>query len=189
MSHCALHRSPYSPPPIFFLSISSSVIVPISINDVSESLSGSPSLDIIIKKSPKGLPGKFYQYQFALALLDTVRTGGSAGRIAIDIGAEDNQRQNFERFRSRLEKGDLVCLSLSCYILLIHVCCLSHQFVAMAGTDVLAFCSSGNLLIAQRLNVPSMLLSVPGDMLVSRVVIENHSAYTDAVLRDNNDSW
>jgi hypothetical protein len=72
---------------------------------------------------------------------------------------------------------------------LIHVCCLSLQFVAMAGTDVLAFCSSGNLLIAQRLNVPSMLLSVPGDMLVSRVVIENHSAYTDAVLRVNNDNW
>ena len=59
----------------------------------------------------------------------------------------------------------------------------------MAGAEVLAFCSSENSLIAQRLNMPSALVGVPGNILVSRVVIENHSAYADAVVQADAVDW
>jgi hypothetical protein len=59
----------------------------------------------------------------------------------------------------------------------------------MAGAEVLAFCSSANSLVAQRLNMPSTLVGVHGDVLVSRVVIENHSAYADAVVQADADDW
>jgi len=58
----------------------------------------------------------------------------------------------------------------------------------MAGVEVLAFCSSQNMLM-KKLDVNSMLLGLPNTVLVSRVVIEDYSAYADAALRADNIRW
>jgi hypothetical protein len=65
----------------------------------------------------------------------------------------------------------------------------ASQFVAVAGMDVLAFCSSDNALISQRLNISPSLLGQPGEVLVSRVIIENHSAYADAAVNADSREW
>ena len=55
--------------------------------------------------------------------------------------------------------------------------------------DVLAFCSSDNVLISQRLNISPSLLGQPGEVLVSQVIIENHSAYADAAVNADGREW
>jgi hypothetical protein len=59
----------------------------------------------------------------------------------------------------------------------------------MAGVEVLAFCSADNALICQRLNLSPSLLGHPKDLLVSRVIIENYSAYADAALHADSRRW
>lgn len=59
----------------------------------------------------------------------------------------------------------------------------------MAGVEIFAFCSADNALINQRLNIPSLLLGQPEDLLVSRVIIENYSAYADAALHADSRRW
>jgi hypothetical protein len=183
-----IYRTSSSP---FFLSLDSSVSVPVLLTAVSPSPSGAPSLDFIVEKTPKGPPGKFYQEQSALALLDTLRTGGPSARIVPDSSATDGQKQHFERFRTRLDTGELVSSAFSTHQTERDLCSRIYfaQFVAMAGVEVLAFCSSENALIAQRLNLPLVLLGVPGRVLVSRVTIENYSAYADAAFQADSVRW
>jgi hypothetical protein len=66
----------------------------------------------IISQGSKGPPGKFYHEQPALTLLDTVRTGGQSARIVPESNSDENVAQHFDRFRARLEGGDLVRLSI-----------------------------------------------------------------------------
>ena len=53
-----------------------------------------------------------------------------------------------------------------------------RQFGGLAGQEALAFFSSENTTVGKRLGA-EMLLGLPGAVIVSRVVIENHSAYAD----------
>jgi hypothetical protein len=55
--------------------------------------------------------------------------------------------------------------------------------------NVLAFCSSDNGLISQRLNISPSLLGQPGEVLVSQVIIENHSAYAEAAISADGREW
>jgi hypothetical protein len=55
--------------------------------------------------------------------------------------------------------------------------------------DVLAFCSSDNALISQRLNISSSLLGKSGEVLVSQIIIENHSAYAEAAVNADGREW
>ncbi|GLB34874.1 hypothetical protein LshimejAT787_0204390 [Lyophyllum shimeji] len=154
-------------PAPFFINLDTSASIPVILADASPSPSGSPSLGCIV--SNKGPPGKFYSQKSALALLDTVRTGGPSAKVVPDTYSTPDQRSQFELFHSRLSSGEL--------------------FVAMAGVEVLAFCSSDNTLIAQRLNISPLLLGQPGTVLVARVVIENYSAYADAALDADGRRW
>lgn len=52
----------------------------------------------------------------------------------------------------------------------------------MAGNEFLAFCSSNDLTLSQRLNISPQLLGQPDDIFVERVTIENYSAYAEAAL-------
>jgi hypothetical protein len=70
-----------------------------------------------------------------------------------------------------------------------YIVLIGMQFVAVAGMDVLAFCSSNNPSIYQRLNMPPSLLGQQGEVLVSRVIIENHSAYADAAVNADSREW
>ena len=59
------------------------------------------------------------------------------------------------------------------------------QFIAMSGTQVLAFCSSENRDISNRLGVTPHLLGLSGCVLVAHVVIENHSAFAEAAMQSD----
>ncbi|KAF5380888.1 hypothetical protein D9615_004022 [Tricholomella constricta] len=153
-----------SPP--FFLNLDTSASIPVVLAETSPAPSGSPSLEFIVGN--KGPPGKFFSQKSALALLDTVRTGGPSAKIVPDASATPDHISQFELFQSRLSSGEL--------------------FIAMAGVEVLAFCSD-NALLSQRLNISPLLLGHPGDVLVARVVIENYSAYADAALDADGRRW
>jgi hypothetical protein len=99
--------APISTRPTFSLSLDSSVTVPLVLKDVYQ-ITGSPSLDAVVAANPKGPPGKFYRQEVASALLDALRPGGSSARIEISDVINENDRQHFERFRTRLEGGELV---------------------------------------------------------------------------------
>lgn len=126
-------------------------------------------------------------------MLETLRTGGSSARIAPDASVNEDQTQHFERFRTRLESGELVSGPSNYVILHSKTFPLTNdlfvQFVAMAGVEVLAFCSSQHTLMSQKLNVPPMLLGLPNTVLVSRVVIEDYSAYADAAIHADSVRW
>ncbi|KAF8911002.1 hypothetical protein CPB84DRAFT_1073406 [Gymnopilus junonius] len=118
----------------------------------------------------KGTPGKFYSTGAALTLLGTVRAvGASAFAIVDEKEATDEEKNHFEHFSTRLENGDL--------------------FVAMAGVQILVFCSTSNTTLSQRLNAPQDLLNQPHKILVSRVDVENYSGYADATANADERRW
>ena len=98
--------------PTWALSLDSSVTVSIMLKDLFQ-VTGSPLLDEIIAANPKGPPGKFYRAEVASILVDALQSGGSSARIEVDETADEPQKEHFERFRSRLEAGELVCSSSS----------------------------------------------------------------------------
>lgn len=61
-----------------------------------------------IVSGPRGPPGKLYKSHAAAALLETLETGGSCARLALDETATAEQRRVFDAFRSKLEEGGLV---------------------------------------------------------------------------------
>jgi hypothetical protein len=103
----ALTSAPPSARPMFSLSLDSSVTFPIILKDVYQ-VTGSPSLDTVVGTNPKGPPGKFYREEVASTLLDTLQSGGSSARIEAGDTVDDNHKRHFERFRGRLETGELV---------------------------------------------------------------------------------
>ncbi|KAG5647235.1 hypothetical protein DXG03_000770 [Asterophora parasitica] len=157
-----------SPPQSFFLNLDASVSIPIILSTRSPASTGSSSFDFIVAN--KGPPGKFYSEKAALAVLDTVRTCGPSAKILPDSSATPDNKGQFELFQSRLNVGELF-LALMCPELL------------------LAFCSSDSALLSQRLNISPTLLGHSGDVLVARVIIENHSAYADAVTDADAQRW
>lgn len=66
-----------------------------------------------------------------MSLLDTLRTGGSSGKVVIDINTADDQRRHFDRFCSRLNAGELV--RASCLY-----CCISNS-LACSSSQLLAW--------------------------------------------------
>lgn len=115
--------------------------------------------DIAESRSP---PGKYYDQELTLAVLDTFRTTGSVAKVALSVTATDEQKQHFETLRSRLEIGGL--------------------FISMVNDIMLVFCSSSNDLICQRLHMLPSLKRQSGKVLVTRVIIENYSDFARAEL-------
>ncbi|KAL0063739.1 hypothetical protein AAF712_009296 [Marasmius tenuissimus] len=119
---------------------------------------------IVVSNTPNNPPGKFYVRETALAVLTTLRTGGPCATVTPSPECSEGQNDAFLRFAERLANDEL--------------------FVAIAGSDVLAFCSSSSQLISQRLNFPpSLILSSPASVLVGRVTIQDHSAYATVALQ------
>ncbi|THU89556.1 hypothetical protein K435DRAFT_969074 [Dendrothele bispora CBS 962.96] len=151
----------------FLLNLDTSVSVPVELAEISTT--NASNLDSIIATSSKGPPGKFYAKEGALKVLDTLRSGGSSARIIPSGAVTDQQKTDFERFFQRLSQDEL--------------------FIALGGSDVLAFCSSDSALISQRLNLPSALISRTGNVLVSRVSIESYTAYANAIMEVDSERW
>lgn len=171
----AQRKNPQSAP--FYLNLDSSITIPIVLT--------SPSSSIDKGMGQGDPPGKFYQPEPALSLLNTLRTGGSSAKFEVASSATEEQKGHFVVFRSRLQSGELVRLC-------VHFTTFSNyhfQFIAIAGTEVLAFCSADNALLSQRLNVPPILLGHPEDLIVSRVIIEHYSAYADAAVHADSRRW
>lgn len=149
--------------------------------DVSLCPSGAPALELSVNKGP---PGKFYDEKASPALLNTLRTGGPSARIVINDDSTDEHKRTFELFYSRLKAGELVRIDVPWSFISVLT---YHQFVAMAGADVLVFCSSDNGLACQRLNISPSLLEDLAGILVTRVIIENYSDYATAAV--DADGW
>lgn len=118
-----------------------------------------PSLAFVVGNySPTDLlPGKFYGTGVSRALLDSLRATGPAARAVCDPVASVFQQGEFNMVKARLRSGEL--------------------FIVTAGVQVLAFCHSRNEAGVVRLNLPQTLLELPDEVVMSRVVIENFSAY------------
>jgi hypothetical protein len=54
---------------------------------------------------------------------------------------------------------------------------------------VRVFWSSGNASVGQILGAPEMLVGLAGNVVVSRVVIENYSAYADIACQAEHVRW
>lgn len=65
----------------------------------------------------------------------------------------------------------------------------SRQFIGLAGQEVLAISFSGNKSAGQKLGVPEMLRGLSSTVIVSRVVIANHSAYADIACQAEHVRW
>jgi hypothetical protein len=148
-----------------FLNLDTSVSIPIVLRNASQSISNSLSLNM----GSNGTPGKFYCAEAALVLLGAIRAGGSSVIVDVDQEASPEDKEGFSSFSSRLQAGNL--------------------FVAVAGIQILVFCSSSNTFLAQRLNTDPSLLNEPGLVLVSQVDIENYSNYADATAGADNRRW
>lgn len=93
--------------PTFSLSLDSAVAVPIVLKDLYQTPDVA-ALDNIVAANPRGPPGKFYREEIAKTLVNTLRSGGSSARVEVEDDGNENQKQHFERFRSRLEAGEMV---------------------------------------------------------------------------------
>lgn len=173
------HRSASSR---LFLNLDASVSIPVVF------VAASPPDCFSSLTSTKGTPGKFYSTDAALTLLGTVRAVGASAFVIVDENeATNEEKAHFERFWARLENGDLV--SLQFFIPIRPRQPSNAQFVAMAGVQILVFCSTTNATLSPRLNAPQVLLNQPHSILVSRVDVENYSGYADATANADNRRW
>jgi hypothetical protein len=105
----------------FLLNLDSSVSVPVVLKDVNAASSlDLPPLGTIITQTPRSPPGKFYRPESSV-ILDTLKTGGPSARLSPKEGATDVETQHFERFRQRLQSGDIVS-TIHAFLLLQHFC-------------------------------------------------------------------
>ncbi|KAJ6623535.1 hypothetical protein B0H10DRAFT_2431358 [Mycena sp. CBHHK59/15] len=156
-----VHATPSTSKP-FFLGLDNNIAVPLDLTNVTQ------SFDTIIGDKPNGPPGKFFLDTNAHKLLDTIRTSGPSARVVIQDSATEAQKAHFQRFRSRLDQGEL--------------------FTAMVGSVFLAFCSSETPLM-QRLNLTPTLASLSKSVFVSQVVIENYTAYAEVAETADKSRW
>ncbi|KZP19547.1 hypothetical protein FIBSPDRAFT_955424 [Athelia psychrophila] len=144
--------------PAFSLSLDSSVIVPIYLRDIYPEV-GASSLSNVVAAHPKGPPGKFYREEIASSLVEYLGPGGSSARVEVNENVDETHKEHFERFRSRLEGGEL--------------------FVCLSGEHVLAFWSSSNADVGKKLGAPESLVGLAAIVVVSLVNIVDLSGYAD----------
>ncbi|KAJ3857067.1 hypothetical protein EV368DRAFT_61190 [Lentinula lateritia] len=131
----------------FLVTIDVAKKIPVVLTDLSPN--DASTLDKIVRNASGGPPGKFYSNNAALAILDTLRTGGASAKVIPSPNATESETQELGRFSERLSLNEL--------------------FVLMVGFDLLVFCSSSATLITQRLNIPTSLLSEPASLLVEQL--------------------
>ncbi|PBK78338.1 hypothetical protein ARMSODRAFT_1077912 [Armillaria solidipes] len=159
--------SDLSQSPTFVLNLDISVKIPVVLTDIVSTPSSSSSWVFIAEN--KGLPGKFYDDKTALQIFNTLRTGSSAARVVPASNITEEQKARFGRFHARLDDGAL--------------------FILPVGKEVLALCSSENALFCQRLNIPPALSCLKKSVLLTRVTVENISAYADVAVPVDAFQW
>ncbi|KAI9466298.1 hypothetical protein BJY52DRAFT_1241145 [Lactarius psammicola] len=158
-----------SVPKPFPLSLDNSTTVPVSLKDIAPAQTTHNLRLENIVSGTHGPPGKLYKSHAAAALLETLETGGSCARLALDETATAEQRRVFDAFRSKLEEGGL--------------------FVVMASSEVLACCSSTNEEHTKKLALTPSLEGLSETVVVSHVKVVNYSAFADAAALAENVRW
>ncbi|KAK0210924.1 hypothetical protein DFS33DRAFT_1378900 [Desarmillaria ectypa] len=159
---CDLSQSP-----TLVLDLDISVKIPVVLINAVSTPSSSSSWVFIAEN--KGLPGKLYDDKTALQIFNTLRTSSSAARVVPASNITEEQKAHFERFQARLDDGAL--------------------FILPVGKEVLALCSSENALFCQRLNIPPALSCLKKGVLLTRVMVENISAYADVAVPVDAFQW
>jgi hypothetical protein len=59
----------------------------------------------------------------------------------------------------------------------------------MAGPNTIAIVSSENLDVCEKLSIPAVLRGLVLEVVISAVVIENHSAYAEAAVSADDHRW
>ncbi len=104
------------PPPVFAIVLTSSIHLPVILKDVHPpSRPQSMPLDAIVTNINPGPPAKFYKSPHTETLVNAFRAEGSCARVVLEDGAGPQEKKNFERFRSRLQAGELVSLNVVLY--------------------------------------------------------------------------
>ncbi|KAI9446368.1 hypothetical protein H4582DRAFT_2069720 [Lactarius indigo] len=158
-----------SVPKPFPLSLDNSTTVPVTLKDVAPAQTSHILRLENIVSGTHGPPGKLYKSHAATALLETLETGGSCARLALDETATAEQRRVFDAFRNKLEEGGL--------------------FVVMANSEVLACCSSTNDGHTKKLALTPSLEGLSDTVVVSHVKVVNYSAFADAAALAENVRW
>ncbi|KAI0273724.1 hypothetical protein BC834DRAFT_855247 [Gloeopeniophorella convolvens] len=152
----------------FLLTLNNETAIPLALKDVSTAATSVVHIDRIAPGS-QGPPGKLYKSDAAVTLLGTLQAEGSCARLTLDGAADGKQRQAFEMFCNRLEEGGL--------------------FIAMAGPETLACCSSSNQECTEKLSVADALRGLPGAIVVTHVKIANYPAFADAAVHAETVCW
>ncbi|EAU88631.2 hypothetical protein CC1G_12023 [Coprinopsis cinerea okayama7 len=151
----------------FSINLDADVSIPALFTDVSPpGTKLSPAITVAYK-SPSG---KFHFERNILSLLDTIRVDPGSARVAVRNDASSETKDHFAQFRMALSSQN-------------------ELFIAPSGTQLYAFCSSSNSLVCQRLNIPASLQTSPNQVVVTKIVIENYSAYADVAYRADPSTW
>ncbi|KAF8623471.1 hypothetical protein AX15_006255 [Amanita polypyramis BW_CC] len=145
----------------FWLNLDHSFSIPVHL-----SISTTIPTDSTTRKSMRA--GVFYKEVHAVDIFKFVHTDGSPGTVDMDPDAEDKDKNHYEHFRTRLSEGDL--------------------FIVPAGIDVLAFWSADNIALAELLNIPPTLNN-PGNLLFSKIIVDDYSAYSEFVTHADPVPW
>ena len=96
----------------YALKLDTSVDVSVVLQDMKPGAGPGPvkTLDLkeIFSKTPSSAPGKFYNPEAGSVVLGTLKTGGPCARVELMPGEDEEHEQNWEKFRDRLEKKDVV---------------------------------------------------------------------------------
>ncbi|KAJ6547682.1 hypothetical protein B0H19DRAFT_1166897 [Mycena capillaripes] len=162
----------------FLLKLDATVTVPLDLTDVFQ------SLDTLVSEDT-GPPGKFFVDANALKLLDTIRAGGPSARAAVREDATEEQKAHYTRFRSRLDKGELVSQyqhpSYPPFHAVIKVHC--HGWI---GVPWLFFFRDTAHATTQP---PPSLVSFSDSVFVTQLVIENFTAYVEVAETADTSRW
>lgn len=163
--------------PTVTVNLDTSVKIPVTLKDIHPL----GSFDDLHGKTT-ALPGKFYKEQNALSLLDSLKLKDAAARFSLEANADEDLKEHFQRFCSRLFAGELVCMVDINALIVIDAHILNwFQFVEQVGFELLAMCAADNTDLSRRLNIPEALKGLVETVVVTRVDIQDYSMYTDAV--------
>ncbi|KAK2466850.1 hypothetical protein APHAL10511_001108 [Amanita phalloides] len=145
----------------FWLNLDHSFSIPVYLSS-----SATRPTDSMPRKSARA--GVFYKGTHAVDIFQFIHTDGPPGTVAIDPVTKDENKNHYEHFRSRLSQGDL--------------------FIVPVGIDVFAFWSADNATLTQNLNIPDTL-NKPGNLLFSKIIVDNYSAYSEFVANADPVPW
>ncbi|OAX38924.1 hypothetical protein K503DRAFT_865793 [Rhizopogon vinicolor AM-OR11-026] len=147
--------------PTFKLNLIANVSIPLVLKDL-KNMKGVSLTDISTDKSLGGQVGSFYLSEDAVRIVSTFSGLGSA-RVVPDPSADESQKGHFDVFQQRLKSGQI--------------------FVAKAGKELLAFFSSQNVEITEKLAPPAVLIGLANTVLLMRVQIIDRNGYASAVMQ------